>query len=394
MRLGSILRDWGWREHAVIFLLSACVLFFELLATRATKIIFSNDFDFIVLALAFLGFGLGGIGAYFLRVIYKRHQIVLTFWLLVAYTASYAACIALLGIDGLHTQVGFFAASLLFYSLAGALISLLFSRSTKIIHTLYAASLGGSAVGALLFIGVLDSIDFEVLMLGGFIAAGTTIFFYLPSLRAGFSAAFGMATVLVLFTIPAPLAMQCGFQYQEVSDKHPIKTIDNSFSHIELYEVDPRFVLRDWTLTEEQHSATHAYAAIIDCVGNTTLVDAPMSEGLSDLFSGIRSTPYLLGTYESAFIMGSGLGSEIQRAVAGGTRDITAVEINPVLVDESRRLGGEHSPYNIEGVRGVISEGRKFLSRTNNVYDLINVSNSKRYGGQGVQPYALLENYL
>lgn len=80
-----------------------------------------------------------------------------------------------------------------------------------------------------------------------------------------------------------------------------------------------------------------------------------------------RVAPKPLG---DVLIIGAGTGNDVALALAQGARSITAVEIDPRL----RQIGGqEHpdAPYDDPRVHTVIDDGRAFLERTDQRFDLI-----------------------
>ncbi len=82
--------------------------------------------------------------------------------------------------------------------------------------------------------------------------------------------------------------------------------------------------------------------------------------------------PYRLleGTPKKGLVVGAGTGNDVATMLDEGVADVTAVEIDPLLY----RLGLErhpNKPYSDPRVRVVIDDGRAFLNRTTERYDLI-----------------------
>jgi spermidine synthase len=86
--------------------------------------------------------------------------------------------------------------------------------------------------------------------------------------------------------------------------------------------------------------------------------------------------PYLLNRdaggppFEDVLIIGAGSGNDISRALQFGTKNIDAVEIDPVI----QKLGKEHHPnrpYADPRVRPILTDGRNFLRSTDRKYDLV-----------------------
>jgi hypothetical protein len=87
--------------------------------------------------------------------------------------------------------------------------------------------------------------------------------------------------------------------------------------------------------------------------------------------------PYYLQPYRAAahrpkrvLIVGAGTGTDVAIALSEGARHVDAVEIDPTL----QRFGAQHDPdraYQDPGVSVHIDDGRAFLQRTSQRYDLI-----------------------
>jgi hypothetical protein len=93
-------------------------------------------------------------------------------------------------------------------------------------------------------------------------------------------------------------------------------------------------------------------------------------------------------------IIGPGGGVDILQAVRMGRTDVTAVEINPLIArvvnDDLRFFSG--SPYRLPGVRTVIENGRTFIKRARDRFDLISLTWVDT--GGSATALAFSENYL
>ena len=98
----------------------------------------------------------------------------------------------------------------------------------------------------------------------------------------------------------------------------------------------------------------------------------------------------------TALIIGPGGGRDILLALMGGVEKITAVEINPDLVDLVREYkdfnGGIYS--GLPGVEVFVDEGRHFLRQSTASYDLILLSLPVTNTSRSLEGYALTENFL
>jgi hypothetical protein len=91
--------------------------------------------------------------------------------------------------------------------------------------------------------------------------------------------------------------------------------------------------------------------------------------------SGYR-LPHLLnrhvggGPFQNVLIIGAGSGNDVAAALAAGAKHVDAVEIDPAIYGIGRREHPNH-PYQDPRVTVHIDDGRSFLRKTNQQYDLI-----------------------
>jgi len=109
-----------------------------------------------------------------------------------------------------------------------------------------------------------------------------------------------------------------------------------------------------------------------------------------------RSPYYVRSNPESVLVIGAGGGSDVLAALRGGAKRIDAVEINPttarIMLDEYRDVSNDlfHRP----GVRLLTEEGRSFVRRSGQRYDLIVINAIDTYAALNAGAYMLSENYL
>ena len=73
---------------------------------------------------------------------------------------------------------------------------------------------------------------------------------------------------------------------------------------------------------------------------------------------------------ERVLVIGAGTGADVAIALAEGAGQVDAVEIDPELYELGRRVNPER-PYEDPRVRVIIDDGRAFLERSDDRYDLI-----------------------
>jgi hypothetical protein len=102
------------------------------------------------------------------------------------------------------------------------------------------------------------------------------------------------------------------------------------------------------------------------------------------------------GRLDRAFVIGGGGGRDILAALSFGADRVDVVELNPTVVDAVQDVFGEYSgrPYTRPGVHASIGEARSVLSRTDDRYDLIQMSMIDTWAASASGALTLSENAL
>jgi len=99
---------------------------------------------------------------------------------------------------------------------------------------------------------------------------------------------------------------------------------------------------------------------------------------------------------DNALIIGAGGGRDVVVALLGGVKQITAVEVNPDLVELVKKYeefnGGIYT--RIPNVKVVVQEGRNYLRTVHDKYDLIMLSIPITKSSRSMEGFALTENFL
>ena len=100
--------------------------------------------------------------------------------------------------------------------------------------------------------------------------------------------------------------------------------------------------------------------------------------------------------HSSTLVIGSGGGEDILVALSAGSKNVTAVELNPLIVAAVKQYGGSSAGnlYNRKDVQLSIDDGRRFISSTKTKYDTIVIKLVDSWAAQLAGGYALSENYL
>ena len=105
--------------------------------------------------------------------------------------------------------------------------------------------------------------------------------------------------------------------------------------------------------------------------------------------------PYEMINANNTLVIGSGGGEDILVALSDGVDNVTAVELNPLVVSAVKRFDSQSGNiYNNNNVELIIDDGRRFISSSSEKYDVIVLKLVDSWAAQLAGGYALSENYL
>jgi hypothetical protein len=389
------------RTRLSVFLITLSGLVLEVALTRIYSASIWYHYAFVAVSVSLLGWGLGGFTVHLLR---RKIQVSMNTAALV--TALYAVTIPLC----LWVLVQFpfemsrlplyFLAPLLPFFLAGMALSIVFDLHRAIANSLYFADLVGAAIGAALVTLLLHWIGGESALLAGAVAAafaavllstGTRQSDEHPVSRPIQLAA--LAAVLVTGGL-AFAAIQLGSlrvvpstakalrrQMDSVPEAHIAQTGWNAYSRIDAVErVEPKVLARLYIDSD-------AWTDVREWDGRL--------ESATDLRDSYRALPFRLVPNARTLIIGPGGGPDVVSALASGSRLVTAVEMNPLMLKFVRHYGPRAANlYDRPDVETIQSEGRNFISRTDQKFDIILLGFVDSWASVASGGLSLSENYL
>src|SRR5262249_53826624 len=96
-------------------------------------------------------------------------------------------------------------------------------------------------------------------------------------------------------------------------------------------------------------------------------------------------------------IIGPGGGVDVLRALVTGSKDVTGIEINPLIADNimrDRYADYSHNLYRAPGVRIHVRDGRSFIRGSNERYDVVQMTLVDTWASTAAGAFALSENNL
>jgi hypothetical protein len=398
----------------------------ELALTRIFSVVMYYHFAFLAISIALFGLSASGVFAYLRRKALDRHP---TEDLLARRSLVYAAStiVALFALVRLRVGLNYsptnLALMLTIYALAavpfftgGLVLTLAISRLSSRINVVYAADLTGAALGCLVLIPLMNLIGAPgVVLTAAVVAAGSAVLFASPDQRKQVAIA-AAAVVLV------PLAGQAtGLATFDVTDTkgHQSDRILfskwNSFSRIGVYERPHG----DWSLSpaysgplpetrymDIDSAASTPILAVAPDLSNAQYLRYELTALAYHLKQGLGAKGLGLGQGEgiqsqapgfTALVIGPGGGRDLVSALVFGAERVDGVEINPIIANDVMRgqfrefSGGI---YDHPRVRVVVDDGRSFVRRTPERYDVIQASLVDTWAATAAGAYTLTENTL
>jgi hypothetical protein len=365
-------------------------LLLELSLTRVFSVVFYYHFAFLAISIALFGLGTGGVFSYlvaewktplFTRLgrLSALNSLLVVVALLVILAQKDAESPALILV--------YFITALPFF-IAGIIVSLVVAETVNQINRVYFFDLAGAAGGCLLLIPLLDLVGGlnTVMAAGVLFAVAAAIWHSLDGSVAGRAGSVGLALVLVTFLTYNTAAHVIGIRYaknQKLADETYEKW--NSFSRV--------------AIAPERGSGSPTI--FIDADASTAIANFDFSHlSASDRHALLEqgpALPYALRPGAKALIIGPGGGWDVARALASGSRDITAVEINPIIATTimRRRFAGlSRDLYLRPGVHVVVEDGRSYVRGSAARFQVIQATLVDTWAATAAGAFALTENNL
>jgi hypothetical protein len=282
----------------------------------------------------------------------------------------------------------------------GLVVAIVLADCRARFHRVYAVDLGAAALGCLAAVALLSGLTpVEVLL---------KVLAVLPATAAALFALSGGRRRLALLGLAAAAALLLAGNalaaarrvarppHVTTMFRHEVLSEWNSFSSVRAF---PGF-FQTWALSPAYRGRRFPMLSLlIDGIGGSQIVrfdGDPRSLAAYDYLDADLTAlgQQLVPAQGSELIIGPGGGVDVLQAVRRGRRDITLVEINPLVVrvvnQDLAAFSGR--PYELPGVRTFVENGRTFILRTRNQWDLIDLT-WVDFGGSATA-LAFSENYL
>ncbi len=370
-------------------LTTLATLLVELALTRIFSVVFYYHFAFLAISIALFGLGAGGVFSYVAAGWRRGFYSKLGAFAALNGVLVLAALVYLLTRKG---ELGYGALTLVYFSCAlpffgaGTVLSLVIAGTIERVNRVYFADLLGAAAGCLLLIPSLDYLGGPntVILAGALYAASGAIWYTLAGARKWRSAALGLSAalaVLIALNVWRPVIDVKYAKGKELKGERFVKW--NSFSRIAV---------------EGQKGSAMIFIDADASTGIPPFDLARLSEEERHrlLWEG-PGLPYALHPGAKTLIIGPGGGWDVARALASGSRDVTGVEINPIIATTiMRERFSDYSLhlYDRPDVHIVVEDGRSFVRRSREKYQVIQATLVDTWASTAAGAFALSENSL
>jgi hypothetical protein len=385
-----IVPDRGWAQiYLGIALTTLATLVLELSLTRVFSVIFYYHFAFLAISIALFGLGAGGVFSYLIAGWRGNF-----YWKLGA-LAALNSIVVLASLIFLITRTGepggwmlvlvYFASALPFF-ISGTIVSLTVAETIAKIDRVYFFDLLGAAGGCLVLVPFLNywGGPNTVLAASIFFAVSASIWLNLAGSFGGRASAVALALILVVLLIYNGKANAIDMHYAKGQRIPPEDFIRwNSFSRIGVRNVDG---IKEVVIDGDASTG----------IANFDLDNLSVSDRRQLLHQG-PGLAYDIRPAAKTLIIGPGGGWDVSRAIASGSKDVTAVEINPIIAEtvmKKQFAAYTRGLYFRPEVHLYVEDGRSFVRHSNDRYQLLQATLVDTWASTAAGAFALSENNL
>lgn len=411
----------SWKRTGGIFGISLATLAFEIILTRVFAVAQWYHFAFLSVSVALLGFGASGsllallapglAGARWRKLLlicaFLFPASILGSYLLANYSPFDSYRIAWEPVQFLYLA-GYYLALTCPFFLSGLIVGASLSLEPSRAHAVYASNLLGSAAGGAAAWGFLPLLGGSGAVVAAAICglAGAMAFTW-PDLKQSWTRTLPGVSALALAMLGICAALRPAFLEIRMSPYKPLSqalrvpgarltfTGWNAFSRVDVVESPTIRSAPGQSLTYPGALPPQA-GLLVDGDNLQPITRRQATERLDFTAYLPMAAPYRLIPGGKALVIGPGGGLEVLVALEGGARAVTAVEANPLVAHVLRDIYGEYNGhlYDDPRVRLAMEEGRTYLRRSRETFDIIHLALSDTYRPVTSGAYSLTESYL
>jgi len=407
-----------------IFLISTGILALQILQTRIFSFTLWHHLAYMVITIALMGMAASGAWLSIRKKPYvKPYRFLSICALLFSVTTVLSLAVATrVPLDTYMadkaTQFSYiflyYMILILPYFFAGATISYIFKLIKEKINVYYLSNLAGSALGGVLIIPVMEHIGGEgAVLVVAFTGLASSLLFAFEKRDYPFmglvlifviifSAAYPIRTSVFPVTAPESKAIGMGKKvdpqqkilYTKWDRVARIDVFENEKSK-EFFNYYPELENKVITIDGDAYTLLYDYPTPIR--NNMIYTDpADFYKNYPGIGLSLYSTAYYVHEKPSVLVVGLGGGTDIITALYHDSKAVTGVEINKAMIEVTQDKFSDFigNPYQNPKVNIVHSEGRSYIRRSKEKYDIIQMSGVDTWTALSTGAYVLSESYI
>jgi hypothetical protein len=446
VRPGTLqVEGWGdqphWGVYAVLFLVSMGLLTLEISLTRLFSYTVWYHFAYLTISVALLGFGAGGAIVAAAPKFFERNGQRRLIGIILAAAALVVVQLLILTrypieVTDLSTAPLKFSLGLLMYYLAvgvpfllaGFAISIPFAAYPRMMGRLYFWDLLGASLGCLTVVWLIEPFGVPGLILAAaaiLLAAASAL--SLASQRRVLGTVIGAVSVALFASAPmwsASMDVYITKSKLDVRSQDRAGVVaDMTPEKLAAYDeaVESGAAYSRWTALNRvdaigwENPSKYQYWGSVGAApgykgdyaetaqltydgsnGSAIYSFKGTFEPFAMLDTHLLRTPYLLTDKPNTLVIGVGGGIDMMNAIKQGSSHVTGAELQPktvaLLKEKLRAFTGDF--YHRDDVTLIASEGRHFVRKTDQTFDLVQITSVDTFSAQATGAYILAESYL
>jgi spermidine synthase len=383
-----------------VFFVAFSTLMFEIVLTRIFSVTLWYHFSFMSVSIAMFGLSVGGIIIYLKPETYileklSRHLTLASLFFSISIIISYFFVLGIpvvirKSFSGFLNLFFLYVALSVPFILSGFAISLAFKHLSKNIHRLYFFDLLGAGIGCLIILIISNFVSAPSIIVIISILALLGSYFFARDLKKS------SITIKLNYVIVILISLLIINQFTDFLEPTFVKgkiekrelTVWNSFSRVVVLPIT-------WEKTNDKYLTIDATAATVLC---RVLDDVNHSkESINYLKTDVSNIGHYLKRKHNTLIIGVGGGKDILSAKAFNAKKVTGVDINPIFLDIHNhyvKRGYTKQFFNTQNSQFIVEEGRSYLEKSNEKFDIIQISLIDTWAATTAGAFTLAENNL
>jgi hypothetical protein len=406
------------KTYAGLFLVTLATLMYEIGLTRIFSVTMWYHFAFVAISVALFGMTVGALVVYLLPHRFQdvdlrrhlwRYSLLFSLSIVVCFVTQLA--MPFLPRGSLAAWWSVIVTCIVIsvpFVFSGVVVCLALTRFPQRVNRLYAADLTGAALGCVLLVVVLSTIDgpSAIVLVGAVAGLGALVFASDAGSRRGMWVAVVTVALLGGFAFLNAWEHSRGnpllriiWAKEQADPEHNYEKW-NAFSRITV-DGDPNALgtPAGFGMSAKLPPGTvvNQMGMVIDSTAGTNLTRYTGNPADTDFLRyDITNLAHYAKQGADVLVIGVGGGRDILSALEFDARSVTGVEINGNILDATNGFYGDFTGHldRDARVKFVNDEARSYLARTKKHYDIIQISLIDTWAATSAGAYALSENSL